>query len=372
VVGSLADVESTVCLKDFMTSLGTSYLTHSLLHGTGLTADIRSDYVFNTTIRGIEEADLLLLVGTNPRMEAPIVNTRIRKAVLQSGLKVASIGPEADLAYDAKVQQLGNDLNILSQILQHKHPFAEKLKKASRPVLVVGLSALQQDGKKVLSLLRRFAKEFPKLDRHINFLHTAASAVGALDVGFVPGPSVDVTEPIKAKFVYLLGVDDEKFLAKIPSDAFVVYQGHHGDLGAARANVILPSPAYTEKSGIYVNLEGRVQRTEPATQPVGEAREDWQIIRALSEVVGKKLPYNRLEEVRQRVGEIAPHLVRIDRIEPASTFPLSVSSEEGSVSGSLTPLMDNFFMTDPISRSSRVMAKCSTQLPVSRNSYVNL
>jgi len=201
----------------------------------------------------------------------------------------------------------------------------------------------------------------------VNILHTNASTVGALDLGFNANkPSLN-----ESKFVYLLGVDDEEFLSKIPKDAFVVYQGHHGDAGAMRANLVLPSTAYVEKTGTYVNLEGRPQSTETAVGPLGQAREDWEIFRALSEILGITLPYENFGQVRERLYDVAPHLARLDRIEtPSVLLPQSESGSTDIPKGSITPLIQNFFTTDPISRSSRTLAKCSATLPKSRNSYL--
>jgi len=339
----------------------------------GVSADFRSNYLFNSTIQGVEEADHLLLVGTNPRMEAPLINSRLRKSVFHYGLKVASIGPKMDLAFEGGpkvVDELGDDIGILSKILDGSHPYAKKLEKANRPMVIVGVSSLQK-GASVYRLVNQLEKKFPKLKQDgwhgVNILHTSASSVGALDVGFV-SPSSSLAE---SKFVYLLGVDDEAFLKKIPKDAFVLYQGHHGDAGAQVADLVLPATSYVEKAGTYVNLEGRPQSTEPALGPIGQAREDWEIFRALSEVLGITLPYDTFDQVRDRLYDIAPHLARLDRIEtPSLTPPSSEGVTIDNPQGPISPVVQNFFTTDPISRASRTLAKASAQLPKSRNSYI--
>jgi len=381
IAGPMANVEAVVALKDLMNRLGCENLRSS--QDDVLNADLRSKYLFNSSIAGIESADLVLLVGTNPRMEAPLINTRLRKAAILFGQKVGYIGPQMDLAVEpGSIQHLGDNLKALSSIANGDHEFAKKLEKAKKPMVIVGMAALKSKngiGQGVQSALDAMTKRFPNLTQSnwngINYLHAEAGRVGQLDVGFVPGSSIDASKPLAesgAKLVYLLGVDDEKLLNSIPKDAFVIYQGHHGDIGASRANAILPSPAYTEKSAVYVNMEGRVQATVPATGSVGDAREDWAIIRALSEVLGKALPYQDLDGVRERVRDIAPFMGYEDHIESPSYNGSSVSlSSPASVpEASLTPLIEDFFMTDPISRASRTMAKCSAQLPVARNSYV--
>jgi NADH dehydrogenase (ubiquinone) Fe-S protein 1 len=277
-----------------------------------------------------------------------------------------------DLAYEGGpkvVEELGDDISILSQIASGKHPFSQKLAKANRPMIIVGVSSLAK-GSGIHRLARQLEKQFPKLKQDswngVNTLHTSASSVGALDLGFSAlSPSLS-----ESKFVYLLGVDDEDFLAKIPKDAFVLYQGHHGDAGAQRADLVLPSTAYVEKVGTYVNLEGRPQQTEPAVGPLGKAREDWEIFRALSEVLGVTLPYENFDQVRQRLYDVAPHLEHLDRIETPSLTPPTIEGATDSPSGTIPPLFTNFFATDPISRSSRIMAQCSSKLPKARNSYL--
>lgn len=375
VAGDMACLESMVALKDMLNCMGCNNTVSGQTFGTtDLNADFRANYLMNTTIQGIEDADLLLLVGTNPRMEAPLVNARIRKSWIHFGLKVSSIGPPSNLTYD--VDQLGNDIALLKDIEQGNHPMLEKLQKASRPMILVGMGTLSpKSGKSILSTINALKKKVPNLViaeseesegwNGISILHTAAARVGAQDIGFVQG----VDEPETPKFVYLLGADNLEIKDQIPPDAFVVYQGSHGDVGATLANLILPGATYTEKSASFVNMEGRLQRTVPVNSTIDQSRDDWTIIRALSEVIGFALPYDNLDQIRDRILEIAPHF-RTSELEATTLQPITAVNDEQPLSGPLQPFFDNFFMTDPISRNSKTMAECTRRLPTATNSYI--
>lgn len=368
VAGSLADVESMVLLKDLVNKLGSDNLATDQVNGDQAPihgADFRSNYTFNTTIPGIEEADVLLLVGTNPRHEAAIVNTRIRKAYLHRGLDIGLIGEKVDLTYD--YDHVGTDAKAVKELLSGKGAFAKKFKEAKKPMIVVGSAVTEHpDGKAILGNLAELVKankgKLLNGDWNgYNVLQRQASRTGALDIGFTPSAAAAKTTP---KFIYLLNADDIS-AESIPRDAFVVYQGHHGDVGAQFADVCLPGSAYTEKATTYVNTEGRTQLTRAAVPPPGAAREDWKIVRALSEVMGATLPYDDILDVRDRMFEISPTLVRYDLAEPSTTSaPLAVEElaklAKSSVSGAplLRPIQ-NFYQTDPISRASPTMAKCT-------------
>lgn len=369
IAGDMVDAESMMALKDLMEALGSPHMD-CRQGGEVIEGNPRCSYLFNTTIAGIEEADFCLLIGTNPRWEAPLVNARIRKNYLFSGLPVASIGPEHDQGYP--VEHLGNDPLPLEQILEGKHPLCAKIKKAKAPMLILGQGALRRkDGQAILSLVRQIAEKYkfvkttPELWNGFNVLQTAASRVGALDIGFLPGKKGLSTQKIleavqkkKIEVVYLLGADEVDM--KALKNAFVIYQGHHGDHGANGADVILPGASYAEKSGTYVNTEGRVQRSLKAAAPPGDAKEDWKIIRALSEKLGTCLPYNTIEEVRARLVQVNPLFDELDQIHTADWREFGV---EGPVEASpFKPAIHNFYMTDPISRHSVTMAKCSQEL----------
>ncbi|ODV98578.1 hypothetical protein PACTADRAFT_48307 [Pachysolen tannophilus NRRL Y-2460] len=364
--GSLADVESMVALKDLINKLGSENLTTDIksnnippAHGT----DFRSNYIFNSTIEGIEDADQILLIGTNPRHEAAVLNARIRKIWLRTDLEVHHVGENFDSTFE--LNHIGEDANSLSKALSGE--VGSKLSKASNPMIIVGSAVTEsEDAKVIYDIVGNFVnknKNFNTADWNgYNLLHREASRVGALDIGFVTqSEEISNTKP---KFIYLLNAD-EISSEDIPKDAFVVYQGHHGDVGASFADVILPGSAYTEKSATYVNTEGRAQITRAATNPPGAAREDWMIIRALSEFLGKTLPYDDLYGMRARLLEIAPHLLRHDVVEPVSSELAKLGFQTGLISGSTkaigTPLknpIENFYFTDAISRSSATMAKC--------------
>ncbi|HEY2111882.1 MAG TPA: molybdopterin-dependent oxidoreductase, partial [Dongiaceae bacterium] len=254
----------------------------------------------------------------------------------------------------------------LQALAEGRHPFFETLQKAAHPMLILGQGALTRpDGAAVLHLARKLAEAAGLVKEGwngFNILHTAAARVGGLELGFVPGPGGRDTAGILAgaakgeiEFVYLLGVD-EIDMAKL-GRAFVVYQGHHGDAGAHRADVVLPVAAYTEKDGTYMNTEGRAQLGLRAVFPPGEAREDWAVLRALSEVLGKPLPYDNLAQLRRRLFEANPRFQRLDSVEPAAWGPFG---REGPVQpAAFRGPITNFYMTDPISRASETMAKCT-------------
>ena len=372
VVGDMVDAEGIIALKDLMNRLGSSNTMH-VGNAQKLGVDTRADYLFNARITGIEQADAVLLVGTNPRMESPVLAARIRKVVKQALVPVFNVGPEADLAME--VTQVGTSTSELLDLAAGKssnQALTDAFKKAKRPVVIVGMGALQgeataQATQQALTALRA---AFPALStpewNGVSILHTAASRVAAQELGFVPGVNA-LQSP--ARVVYLMGADDVLDRSLLAPDAFVVYQGHHGDAGAEQADLVLPSPAFTEKSGSYLNLEGRLQRTNVAVGRLANAREDWAIVRALSEVMGKPLPYNTLDQVRARLAEVSPVFATYDTVETQSFVPKPASASASPSTATLQPFLSNYFMTDAISRSSKTMAKASAALPTARNSY---
>jgi len=364
IAGDQADAEAMVALKDLLTSLGSNNLD-CRQDGAKLNASVRASYLFNSTAAGIETADALLLIGTNPRKENPVLNARIRKRWQKGGFKVARIGHKGDLTY--KYEHLGDEASVLKDIAEGKHPFFEVLKKAARPALILGQGALsREDGAVIIGLARKLADSAGLVKNGwngFNVLHTAAARVGGLDLGFVPGAGGKDVDGIVAaagkgeiSVVFLLGADEVEM--KGLGEAFVVYQGSHGDAGAHRADVILPGAAYTEKSATYVNLEGRPQQTKLAVFPPGEAKEDWRIIRALSEVLGRVLPYDSLKAVRERLAKTNPVFAAIDQVKPA-IWGAAFGTEGALAAGTLVTGIDNFYQTDPISRASKTMAECT-------------
>jgi len=360
--GPLVDVETLVCAKDLFNSLGST----STYGCTSLSADLRADYVLNSTIAGIEEADALLLIGTNPRVEAPLINSRIRKMVRHFDLPVASVGTAADLTYE--YEQLGTSAEALASLLTGSSPFAKTLSSAEKPLVLLGLGAASRpDSVAVSSLAKEVAKACGAVKEGWNgygLIQTAGGAVGALDIGFVPGPTAVPLEELK--LVYLMGADEVAF-DQISDDAFVIYQGHHGDAGASAADLVLPGSAYTEKSATYVSTEGRAQRAARAIDAPGDAREDWAVLVALSAMLKAPLPFESISDVRERMVAIAPNLIGAagGTIEAASPELSALALEykpkaEGSVSTApLASAMVNFYMSDPVSRASATMAKCT-------------
>jgi len=363
IAGDLVDAESVLALKDLLASLGSTNVD-CRQDGARLDATRRDFYCFNTSIAGIEEADAILIVGSNPRKEAPVLNARIRKAWAASGLPVAVIGSETDLTYP--VLHLGTEPSLLTDLHAGSNAFATILANAKKPMIIVGQGALARpDGTAILAAAWRLSAHVGALsfDWHgFNILHTAAGRVGALDLGFVPGPNgkgVDSMLDGGVDLLWLLGADGFD-PARIAAGTFVVYQGHHGDAGAQRADVILPGAAYTEKSGTYVNTEGRAQRAFKAVYPPGEAREDWTILRAFSAVIGKTLPYDTIEALRARMEQINPVFGRVGFMPRFGCSDHTGPTGDPSVlsDAPLVSTVPNYYATDPISRSSPTMAAC--------------
>ena len=332
----------------------------------------RATYLFNATIEGIDHADAILLIGTNPRHEAPVLNARILKRwrQIQGKLPLGLIGTQADLTY--AYEHLGAGPETLAKLADGSHAFLDKLKGAERPLVIVGQAALARpDGTAVLSLAAKAAMVMgavkPDIDWNgFSVLHTAAARVAGLDLGLVPseggrdvGAILEGAEKSEIDLVYLLGADeiDTDRLGK----AFVIYQGSHGDRGAHRADVILPSAAYTEKDAIYVNTEGRPQMTARAVFPPGDAREDWKIIRALSGVLGQSLPFNTVNELRAKMFATCPHLAMLDQILPADSSAIETLAAKGGKTGRkrFGETLTDFYLTNPIARASEIMADLS-------------
>ena len=363
IAGDLCDAESMAALKGLMDGLGSPNID-CRQDGAKLEAGTRTGYVFNTTIAGIEDADACLIVGSNPRLEAPIINARLRKRAGAGGLKVGVVGENVNLTYRA--EHLGAGPQTLKEIADGSHAFCEILKAAERPMLILGQGALARaDGAAVMAAARQIAGNTGMVSADwngFNILHTAAARVAGLDLGLVPGEDgrdvagiLDGAAAGEIEVVYLLGAD-EIDTSKL-ANAFVIYQGHHGDAGAHAADVILPGAAYTEKDGTYANTEGRVQRGRRATFPPGDAREDWAILRALSDVLGKTLPYNNILELQAHMAKTAPALAEIDTLAPSSWRDYGTAGEMDNAPFE-SPIR-NFYMTDPISRASETMAACT-------------
>ena len=363
IAGDLADAEAMCALKDLITALDSPHID-CRQDGAKLDASTRAGYLFGTGIAGIEDADSCLLVGTNPRHEAPIINARLRKRAILGGFPVGVIGEMVDLTY--KTELIGAGPQSLEEILEGRHGFSATLQVAERPMIIVGQGALaRSDGAAVLATCRAIAEKFGMVSggwNGFNVLHQAAARVGGLDLGLVPGDGgrdvtgiLDGASSGEIDLVYLLGADeiDMDRLGK----AFVIYQGHHGDAGAHRADVVLPGAAYTEKYATYINTEGRAQHGRRAIFPPGDAREDWTILRALSDVLGCTLGYDNITQLRARMKDASPAFASIGVVPDTAWGEFGAAGTVESASFELP--VENFYMTDPISRVSETMAKCS-------------
>jgi NADH-quinone oxidoreductase subunit G len=363
IAGDLAAVEEMFALKDLMTRLEVNNID---CRQDGAALDPawgRATYLFNPTIAGIEKADALLIVGANPRREAAVLNARIRKRWRIGNFPIGLIGERVDLTY--AYDYLGAGPDTLAELAAGRHAFADTLKKAEHPLILVGTGALARpDGAAIAALAAKAAVELGGVKEGWNgygFLHWAAARPGALDIGFVPGAgglrAADMAGAGALDLIFLLGADE----IEIASGAFVIYLGTHGDRSAHRADVILPGAAYPEKSGIYVNTEGRVQMAARAAFPPGDAREDWAILRALSDLLGHKLPYDSLAGLRQALFKAHPHLARIDQVAPADSNDIGRLAARGGTpdKAPFVSPVDDFYLTNPIARASAVMAECS-------------
>jgi NADH-quinone oxidoreductase subunit G len=364
IAGDLATVEEMYALKLLIQSLGSQNID-CRQDGAALDPALgRASYIFNPTIEGIERADAILVIGANPRFEASVLNARIRKRWKQSSLPIGVIGEMGDLRYD--YQQLGAGAESLKSLADGSGSFFQTLQQATHPLIIVGQGALiRSDGQAVLGQAAKLAQAINAIRPDWNgfaVLHTAAARVGGLDIGFVPGEGgKSVAEMLGgSEVLFLLGADEIDMTRT--GGAFVVYIGTHGDHGAHRANVILPGAAYTEKSGTYVNTEGRVQQTSRAGFAPGEAREDWAVIRALSDVLGRRLPFDSLAQLRRKLHAEHGHLARLDDITAPDAAGLADVARIGGRldRGVFTSPVRDFYLTNPIARASAVMAECSS------------
>ncbi|MCV9935298.1 NADH-quinone oxidoreductase subunit NuoG [Boseaceae bacterium BT-24-1] len=357
IAGDLAAVEEIYALKSLIAGLGSTNLD-CRQDGTKLDPAFgRASYILNAGIAGIEDATSLLIIGSNPRREAPIVNARIRKRWLRGDFKVSLIGEKVDLTY--AYDYLGAGPETLADLVKRAGASGE------RPMVLIGQGALTRaDGAAVLSLAAKAADLLGAVKDGWNgfgVLHTAAARVGALDLGFVPGEGgLDVAGMTAAgalDVLFLLGADE----IEVPAGAFVIYQGSHGDKGAHRADVILPGAAYTEKSGTYVNTEGRVQMAARATFPPGDAKEDWAILRALSASLGEPLPFDSLPALRRELYATHPHFAAVDGVAEGDRAGLAKLAGQGGATekAGFAPAISDFYTTNPIARASAVMAECS-------------
>ena len=351
IVGDLNAVEEMVALRDLLATLGSSRI-ESRQDGALFDTGESANWLFNTGLAGIETADAILLVGTNPRQEAALLNVRLRKAVKKGGAKAYNIGPAADLSFP--IAQLGDDAALLGNL---PADVIAAFANAQRPAIIVGMGALKTPG--LYAAVRAAAAQLGVVKdgwNGLNLVHTAAARAGALRLGLaVEGGVNALLGDTGIKALFLLGADE----VNVMSGRFTVYIGTHGDHGVRHADVILPAAAYTEKPGTYVNMEGRVQRALKATQPPGDAREDWTILRALSSVLGQKLPYDDLSALRRRIAADWPDLARDGLIARVGTLP---AVKAAPVQGALHLAYSNYHLTNPVARASATMAACVSSL----------
>ena len=361
IAGDLQDAESMKAMLDLFRALDSNNLD-CRQDGAALGDGPRESWLLNSTIAGLEKSDAILLIGTNPRLEAAVLNARFRKMWMSGHTSFGVVGEATDLGY--RYEHLGADAKALGDFASGGSDFAKTFKDAKFPAVIVGQGALS-DGA-VLQAAAKLAADFGVVTEGWNgwnVLHTAAARVGGLDMGFLPGgggkTAGAMVEAGALDVLFLLGADE---IDLSRTDAFVIYLGTHGDSGAHRADVILPGADYTEKSGLYVNTEGRVQRGERAVFPKGEAKEDWTILRALSEIVGKKLPYDTLDQLREKLFADHPTFGQIGLAPGSIVAPLDLAGlgSEGELSDApLRSPVHAFHLTNPIARASVTMAECA-------------
>ena len=380
IVGDMVGAEPVKAFKDLLDQIGSPH-RDCRQDGSQLGHGSRETYLFNTGIAGLEEADAIVLIGTNPRLEAPLINARLRKIWLnQLDTRIGVIGEQADLTFD--YDYLGAGPDSLSSLVNGEGAFSDVLSKAKKPAIIVGMSVFgRQDTPTLFKHIGELCQRFNVIRENwngYNILHHAAGRVGALDIGFLPQEGGRGFQEILAgaencdvDVVYNFGADE--FDTSKLANAFVIYQGHHGDAGARVADVILPGAAYTEQSSLYVNTEGRVQMATRAVFPPGEAREDWSIFRALSDRIGKTLPYDDLFSLRQALIEAVPSFGQLDQMqapgaasEDQPAFGPSDIAASASTNGAgapeksaFTAIIQDFYLTNPVARASATMAECA-------------
>lgn len=363
IAGDLTDVETMLVTKEMLAALGSD--NYDCRQDGALSSNKeRSMYIFNTPLNDIEEADLCLIIGSNVRHESPVLNSRLRSANTRYGMKVAVIGEKVDLTYDYKY--LGNNPWILKQIASGDHPYSKELKNAKKPMIIVGSGVLcREDMSSILCCVKKICKNYNVIQEDwngLNILQRAASRVGGLDIGFIPQDSLLNAKDIihNSDVLFLMGAD-EVDIKKIKKSAFVIYVGHHGDIAANRADVILPGAAYTEKDGTYVNLEGRVRYTRKAVDAPHMAMEDWRIMLELSQYLGYSLSYSTLEQIRARMGQLSPVFAK-PNITCREKVDLKDVKTKDFLDNPFANPIKNYYMTDVISRNSKTMMQCTQEL----------
>nr|YP_007890654.1 NADH dehydrogenase subunit 11 [Jakoba bahamiensis]AGH24148.1 NADH dehydrogenase subunit 11 [Jakoba bahamiensis] len=363
VLGKQVELETALLVKELSSKFRNSYVTSELMINTSRNVDFRMNYTLNNSLNDLENIDFCLLIGTNPRHEASLLNVRLRKAYLknQKSLRIGVIGDQMDLTYSH--DYLGNDLNVLLAILEGRHLYSKYLFKARNPLILLGDAILfRKDSESFINAFQNFESIIDK--KCFGFLNSSSGTVGHMDLGIGGLKVLEQPSFSKNDFVYLCGVDDYSY--DLFSGAFLVYQGHHGDQSVLLSDMILPGAAFTEKSATYVNVEGRVQRTTECFAAPGNAREDWKIIRALSEFLGKTLDYQSLEDIRFQIAQYSPKSDILGVYLKNYFFENKSRPERDKIYLSkFTKLIPNFYLTDPVCRASSIMGRCSVLYHVS-------
>jgi len=364
--GKFTDAETIISSKLFSKGLSSNlydcrFDNAQIIHGES------ESYKFNSSIQEVENADAILLVGSNPRWEASVLNARIRKAYINNNCKIGLIGPDLKLNYS--YIKISKSLTALNDILENKSKFSKDLYNAKHPIIIVGTSAINTNqGSSVLKVCADIAKKLPNFSNSfnpLNILNQDISRVGSLELGFTNNDFDDdfekkLKEEINTNMpvVFLLGLDEIN--SKSLESSFVVYCGHHGDLNAQHADIILPTPAYTEKSSTFMNIEGRVIQTSRCHNPLGDAKEEWKIFRVLSDLLDCGIKFNNLHDVRKKLVDDNKNFLELLEIHNSSN--LSFASKETIKEHNISFNIANFYMNDSISRSSETMAKCTNEI----------
>ncbi len=355
-VGDLADLEMIYSFKNFFEKCIGSKNFECRQDRIYLNPFDRINYIFNSKIKGIEDSDFILLVGTNPRLEATMLNTRIRKVFVQKKIPIYSIGDPGDLTYPYK--KIQSNTKTIQEIVSGSHEIAEKIKKSKKPIVIIGDSALKRkSGQYIFETLKSFLYKNNFITKEwnaLNVLTQEASKVGAIDLGLYSINEkenfsfFDKLDNDSFKFIYLLGVDNLNFDKK---DKFIVYQGSHGDKGAEIADIILPGAAYTEKNGLFVNLEGKLQLAYKASYPPGESREDWKIIKEIANLMKKPLDFHNVDDLRKIIRKKIDEKNIID-------FKNNKLKKVNFVDEDISINFIDYYYTNSIARSSKVMSEC--------------
>ena len=347
-VGGMVDLETIFALKDFLTKISGSASIDFRQKDFYIDPSHLSNNLFNTSIAGIDESDLILLVGANPRLEATIINSRIRKNFINKRTEIFTIGDPGDQTY--KIISLGDNLKVLKDIENNNSIFSEKIKTSQKPMIIIGESVLNsKQGRFVLETSKSILKKNNSLNG-LNILHQSAASVGAIMLQAY----TNTNEVLKNEILYLIGADEINIDTK---NKFIIYQGTHGSKNAKIADVILPGAAYTEKNGLYVNLEGRVQSAFKASFPPGNAKEDWKILRALSDVLNKPLKFNTIEQLRSKIFDFNPALQRTDQLPLIDVNALNVENVE-VIDSKVNYLPIDYYHSNEIAKSSKTMLEC--------------